>query len=370
MEVLRLWSKSGVAQMDFLLTSGNSGVFDDEARRLGANIHYLRYGRRSIPHFSSGFRRILQDGNYQAIHDHQDCASGWHFFLGKSDLPPVRVTHVHNAAYQIRNNYGTSLARRLTARIGMRLVARHSTHIAGTSWQAILEYGFDAPQFRKIPKGALHCGFAPERFLGDSDAAKAALCQELGWPRDARIILVAGRVDQSPERSHPQTNKNSAFAVSIGIECARQDDRVHVLFAGTLSPAVPVLQQRIAAASFAERFRFVGIRKDINQLMIASDALLFPSRGEGLGMVAVEAQAAGLPVLASTAVPRECVVVPELVRFQSLETVEAEWASVLLQHASQSRDIRKANQQVAASTFAIDHSARALFALYSKGLLA
>ena len=36
-------------------------------------------------------------------------------------------------------------------------------------------------------------------------------------------------------------------------------------------------------------------------------------------MVAVEAQAAGLPVLASTEVPRECAVVPELVRFKGLK---------------------------------------------------
>ena len=35
MEVLRLWSKSGVCRIDFLATSGNPGIFDDEARQLG-----------------------------------------------------------------------------------------------------------------------------------------------------------------------------------------------------------------------------------------------------------------------------------------------------------------------------------------------
>jgi len=34
MELLRLWSKNGKVQMDFLLTSGNRGVFDDEAPAL------------------------------------------------------------------------------------------------------------------------------------------------------------------------------------------------------------------------------------------------------------------------------------------------------------------------------------------------
>ncbi len=145
---------------------------------------------------------------------------------------------------------------------------------------------------------------------------------------------------------------------------------MRVLFAGAPSSATPILEQRIATAGFGGRIRFVGIRTDIERLMIASDVLLFPSRGEGLGMVAVEAQAAGLPVLASTAVPRECVVVPELVRFQKLDAGEAQWAADLLQLAAQRRDAASANTRVSASAFAIDNSARALFRLYRDGLLA
>jgi glycosyltransferase involved in cell wall biosynthesis len=117
------------------------------------------------------------------------------------------------------------------------------------------------------------------------------------------------------------------------------------------------------------RIQFAGIRKDIERFMLASDVLLFPSRGEGLGMVAVEAQAAGLPVLVSNAVPRECVVVPELVHFQKVEAGEAAWAADLLQLAARPPNILAANQRVAASAFSIDGSARALLRLYSEGAL-
>jgi glycosyltransferase involved in cell wall biosynthesis len=142
-----------------------------------------------------------------------------------------------------------------------------------------------------------------------------------------------------------------------------------MLLAGEPSPAIPILQGRIAAAGLDGRIQFVGIRRDIERLMLASDVLLFPSRGEGLGMVAVEAQAAGLPILVSDAVPRECVVVPELVRFQKVEAGEAAWAADLLQLAMQRRNIPAANERVAASLFAIENSASALFQLYSKGSL-
>jgi glycosyltransferase involved in cell wall biosynthesis len=370
MEVLRLWSKNGVGQINFLATSGNPGIFDEEARRLGAQVYYVRYGRAHLRSFAKHFRQLLREGRYNAIHDHQDYTSGWHFLIGASLLPAVRVTHIHNPSYQIHNNYGVTLSRRFTARVGKTLVARYSTHITGTSRQAIAEYGFDASTFRRIPKAALYCGFDPTRFLGDVLPAKASVCDEFGWPADAKIILFAGRIDVSLNLGHPQNHKNSGFAVSVGIECCRRDSGVRMLLAGAHSSAVPILEELIAAAGLEERIRFTGIRKDVERLMLGSDVLLFPSRGEGLGMVAVEAQAAGLPVLVSEAVPRECVVVPELVRFQKVEAGEAAWAADLLQLAAQPRDILGANQRVAASAFSIDRSARALLKLYSQGNLA
>jgi glycosyltransferase involved in cell wall biosynthesis len=370
MEVLRLWSKSDVCQLDFLATSGNPGIFDEEARQLGAQVYYVRYGRAQLRQFAKKFRQLLRERQYDAVHDHQDYTSGWHFLMGAGALPPVRVTHIHNPAYQIQNNYGVTLGRRLTARVGKKLVARYSTHITGTSRQAITQYGFDASAFSRIPKSALYCGFDPTRFLGDVPPAKASVCDEFSWPADAKIILFVGRIDVSADLGHPQNHKNSGFAVSVGIESSRKDPRVRMLLAGATSTAVRKLEERIAQAGLQGYIQFIGIRKDIERLMLGSDVLLFPSRGEGLGMAAVEAQAAGLPVLVSDTVPRECVVVTELVHFQKVEAGEAAWAADLLRLAAQRQNISDANQRVAASGFSIDKSACALLALYSQGTLA
>ena len=366
MELLRMSRRQGGnrPQMDFLVTSGNRGVFDDEATALGAGIFYLRYGRSSAASFTYGFRQILRQGEYSAIHDHQAFVSGWHFAMGAGLLPPVRISHLHNPTYQVQNG---TLAKRVTAGIGKNLMRGYATHITATSRQVITEYGLDAPEFAHIPRMALYCGFDPLRFLGDRSAAKSSLCNELRWPPDSKIILFAGRIDISPNLGHPKNHKNSGFAISVGIESARRDPQVRMVLAGAGSPAVPVLQQRIADAGVEGRIRFLGIRQDIERLMLASDVLLFPSRAEGLGMVAVEAQAAGLPVLASTNVPAECVVVPELVRFKDVTAGAAAWADDLLEIAAMPRDIRCANQRVAASAFSIENSSLALARLYSNG---
>jgi glycosyltransferase EpsF len=369
MEALRIWSMSGVVQMDFLATSGSRGIFDEEAEKLGARIYYERYGRKHILRFARQFRRILRSGRYAAIHDHQDFASGWHFLLAGTALPSIRITHVHNPAYQIRNNYGVSVLRRLTAQIAKGLVRRYATHITGTSLQIIKEYGFDTREFRHVPKSALYCGFDTSRFNGDARTAKKSVCGEFGWPDDTKLILVVGRIDRSTDLGDPQTHKNSAFSVSVAIECLRRNPNIRALFAGAPSPAVPVLQQRIDAAAANGRIVFAGIRKDIERLMLAGDVLLFPSRGEGLGMACVEGQAAGLPVLASISVPKECVVVPKLVHFEDVAAGPDVWVNKLLIILEQARDVAAANRRTAGSRFDIRRSAQALLTLYKNGTL-
>ena len=48
-----------------------------------------------------------------------------------------------------------------------------------------------------------------------------------------------------------------------------------------------------------------GLRSDIPRVLQAMDVFILPSIWEGLGIVAVEAQAAGLPTLCSDKVPIE-----------------------------------------------------------------
>ena len=50
---------------------------------------------------------------------------------------------------------------------------------------------------------------------------------------------------------------------------------------------------------------FLGIRDDVNNILQASDVFVFPSKFEGLGIVAIEAQASGLPTICSENIPEE-----------------------------------------------------------------
>ena len=115
----------------------------------------------------------------------------------------------------------------------------------------------------------------------------------------------------------------------------------------------------------ADRIRLSGIRFDVPRLMLAADLLLFPSVAEGLGMVAVEAQAAGLRVLASDTTPRECEVVAGMVTFASLALPATEWADrVLALIDAPPVDHAVALDALSDSGFSIGNSALALFDAY------
>jgi glycosyltransferase EpsF len=365
MEVLRLRARDGMGGMDFLMTSGDCGIFDDEARRLGATIHYLRYGRAHLLQFAKRFRRILREGQYEAIHDHSDYVSGWHFLIGAGVSSPVRVTHVHNPWLHIEANYAVSLSRRLTTMIGKHLVTLLATHVCGTSAEILRRYGFKVQDAGRPAVSVVHCGFDIAKFNAPREVDRKSVLREFQWPENARIVLFAGRLDRVLKFDDPQNHKNSWFALNVVRAAVGLDPSVRLLMAGT-GDSHSELERNIQKWGLEHKLRLIGVRSDMPRLMRAADVLLFPSRQEGLGMVAVEAQAAGLPVLASTSVPRESVVIPDLYDALPLSEPVERWAGALLRRVEKPRlSLECCRRALASSPYSITNSAARLERVYS-----
>lgn len=366
MALQRYWKGTSAPRMDFLMSSGRPSLFDDEARRQGAKIYYLQYKRANLPQFAREFRKIALQERYDAIHDHQAYASGWHFLLGAGTLPPVRVTHIHNPWIDIESFYAVTRSRRLTAEIGKRFVHRFATHVCGTSAEVLRRYGFDPEQTWKPFVSVVHCGFDIATFNAPRSADRVSVRREFCWPEESQVALFVGRLDRALEFDHPQNHKNSWFAVNVVRAAVERQPSVRFLMAGAGDRPRQELESYIERCGLKDKMRLIGVRNDVPRLMRAADVLFFPSRQEGLGMVAVEAQAAGLPVLASTAVPRECVVIPELYSTLALDEPIEHWAAALLQIMTKPRPpLELCRRALESSPFSIANSARRLEEIYS-----
>lgn len=346
-------------QIDICLTGGEKGVFDDEAASLGTKLFYLNYRRSKLPNFIIEFRSILAHGRYHAIHDHQDYTAGLHFLFGIGSLPPVRIAHIHNPVIHLESYY-TSYTRRITARVGKRLLARTATHLTGTSRQIISEYGFDESVFDGVKRRAIHCGFDVTKFLGDYDTFHNEICYEFGWEKTVKIILFVGRLNSNLNQ------KNPGFALDVAKACIGNDPEVRLLLVGDGMDVKVQLENKVCLWGLQDSIRLLGPRSDVPRLMSGSNLFLFPSVGEGLGMVAVEAQAAGLRVLASDAVPSECVAVPGMVVFKPLDAGPSAWADEALRLLGMTRpDLPACNAMVRSGPFSIENSAASLLNIYT-----
>jgi glycosyltransferase involved in cell wall biosynthesis len=351
-------------ETDVFLTNGVRDRLDDEAKSLGARLIYTRYSRQTLPSFLANWRRTLAVGKYDAVHDHQEFTAGWHFLFGVGLLPPVRIAHLHNPMTH-QTSYGRSRLRKLTIALGNRLITRNATHLLSTSRRLIKEQGFDDLEAaRDLPKRALHCGFDPSRFQYARSEARRKLQEEFCLPRTHRVMLFVGRLDSHQDERLNQ--KNPAFCLEVAKACAVRDPEFVCLLAGGGEAMRRTLQARVEGWGLSSRIRLLGARPDVPHLMLGADLLLFPSLSEGLGMVAVEAQAAGLPVLASDAVPRECGVVEGMVDYLPLAEGAERWADWVLKKMRDPKpDHSWANQKVAVSPFAIANSAKELVEIYS-----
>ena len=352
-------------QMDILMTGGKPSELDETAKSLGANLHYIRFSRSAFPAFRKQFRELLRRERYTAIHDHQDYSGGWHLLAGAGLLPPVRIIHVHNPPICLRINTDTPVQKALF-QVSRAAVKRLATHVLGTSAQVLREYGFTRDAFPDQTIRPVHCGFEVTSFATPHEQANASVCQEFGWPAGSKLCLFVGRLEGFDPRNPDWNHKNPEFALEVMRAAIENGVDARLILAGAGDHARSVFEKRVADWGLTHRIRFAGPRRDVARLMAASHLCLFPSLEEGLGMVAVEAQAAGLRVLASDTVPQEAAAVPDLVTFMSLQQPASVWAKELERLLSLPRpESKRAADAVKHTDFSIDRSYEQLDAIYS-----
>ena len=136
------------------------------------------------------------------------------------------------------------------------------------------------------------------------------------------------------------------------------------------------MQKLAAAEGIADDVVFAGNQSDIAAYYSAMDALVFPSRYEGMPGTVIEAQAAGLPCLISDAITKE-VVLTELVRQLSIQDAPEKWAEEVKTTpglsagavAGREQASATARQQLAAAGFDSKTQAERMTKFYMSGVM-
>lgn len=117
--------------------------------------------------------------------------------------------------------------------------------------------------------------------------------------------------------------KNHIHLLQTFAEYSKKDETAMLVIAGG-GELEQYLKAKAAELGVASKVIFLGMYSNIAGILQAFDTFVFPSLFEGLGLAIIEAQAAGLPCIASTAVPQETNVTP-YISYLDLDSDTAVW---------------------------------------------
>jgi glycosyltransferase involved in cell wall biosynthesis len=299
-------------RMDFCALSGRAGVLDAEVRRLGGRVHLVPLDAR----FVLRFMRLVREERYAVVHSHVHLSSGLIALLAHRAGVPTRIVHFRST----HDGRAARPLRRAWRALMRALIDRHATHILGVC-EAALEHGW-GPSWRSDPRcRVIYNGIDVERLLGGYPTTQARA--RFGVPPDALMMLHVGRV--APPKNHARVVEIFAQALAKNSSCW-----LVLAGRGTDDPRGPVAR-RAASLGVAARVIALGETNDVAPLLVAADLLILPSLWEGLPGAALEACAAGVPVLASD-LPGVAEIAARLPLVQRLplSAPDAQWAEAAL----------------------------------------
>ncbi len=272
-------------RFSFDILTQEEGDNEEVFENLGVRILRLPYSGDDRG-YRAGVRKVLQEGKYDAVHCHSHREMSSVNMEAAALKIPVRIAHSHNAHQDITG------IRRWLRGLKFHRHSRGATDLLACS-QAARDWMFPfGGSRRKVIPNGISIG----RFRFNAKA-REEIRRKYNIPDSVKIILNIGRAS---------LQKNQSHIVNLA-KADRNSDRLYVIIGD--GPLLDSLKKG-AWESGMTNILFLGERHDVEKWLSAADVFLFPSIFEGQGLAPMEAQAAGLEVIAGEGTPEEACIRP------------------------------------------------------------
>ena len=297
-------------QFDFLANKPAPGEYDEEIRRMGGRV-FVSPGLNPLhfPQYKRFVAELLRDSpDIKIVHAHNEAMGYYALQSAKDAGMPVRIAHAHNT--QIIRDYKYPLKM-----MCKRLLPGAATHYWSCGRDAgIYYYG---EKRWKASGFILHNAIDLQRFCFQPE-----LRERLRRSHGLEDCFVIGHVG----RFNLQKNHTRLLDIFAKVVQATPDARLALIGVGELEQSA---REKAGALGIQDKVLFLGQMANVNEWYQAMDCFVLPSLFEGLPVVGVEAQAAGLPCFFSERVTDEILILPDACRV-SLEESDDAWAQRIL----------------------------------------
>lgn len=280
----RLMGRQGIV-FDYLYFKDSSITYREEVEKMGGKVYKIPRPSLTVGFCKSCSSFFAQFGpTYDIMHCHPIYASAVFGPCAKKNGIRVIIQHSHTTKYG-----GTRLSAARNYIIET-LFGRCATHFAACSESAKqIFYWLQADRIRLIPNA-----IDVEQFRF-SPQTRGEIREMLGI---ADSTLVIGHIG----RFAPQKNHQFILNLYWNFEKVCHDSVLLLIGDGNQRDAIRRMAEKLG---LKDKIMFVGQVGDPERYYSAMDAFILPSLFEGFGIVAVEAQANGLPCYLSDQVPAE-----------------------------------------------------------------
>lgn len=301
-------------QIDFVYQGNEPGVYDEELLSYGSRIYHVPHKLQDPLGFSRAIASIISENGYKVVHSHMDAMSSWPLAIAKWNGVPYRIAHSHSSG--IHGTGSNNVLKKMAGNVSRKLLRKIATDFYSCGEEAgLFLFGpslMEAGRVRIVNN-------AIDLQAYTYDPEKRITLRKVFNIGEELVIGHVGRLSEV---------KNHKKLLEIFSHCLKYEPTAKLMLVGD-GPLLEQLQQQAVDLGIREHVIFAGARSDVKDLLNIFDLFVFPSLFEGLSVVAIEAQANGIPCLFSDTIDKKTAVTPS-VNWMSLANTPEQWASVLL----------------------------------------
>lgn len=296
------------------------GFLEDDLKSKGCNIFRITAFEKSKVKCLFELNKILATNKYDVIHCHMHYRNVFCVLLAFFHGIKVRITHCH-VAFEEENK---------KQRLKRFLIMPITKMLATDFWACSTEAGYWMYGKRICKKNNFYV--MPNAIDIESYKFSSKGRQSVRDQLNVGNSIVVGCIGRFAFQ------KNYEKTISVFKEIGKKYPDSRLMIIGTRENAK--LNQLITSAGVYDRVIQIGITDYVSSYLNAMDIFLLPSRYEGLGIVYIEAQANGLPCVASNRVPMDTNVT-DLIRYIPLEADDKQWAEEIIKLFNLKKDTRR-----------------------------